>query len=261
MTPDIHVATKPIPATEAPRELAKDVVYVWRIPVDAPAAAASEFDQVLNAAEQARARRFSRDADRRRFQIGRAATRCILGRYLGLPPAQVVIDLDRRGKPQINASTMPIERRVQFNVSHSGSWIVAAFAVSFPVGIDVEQVRAEAITEDLMAYVMCDTERRTLRSLPQERQPAAFFKGWTSKEALLKGLGVGVTVPLKAIEVSIDPDQPAQLIAAPRELDAGPWQLRTLEMAAPYAATLAVAARSPQSVEVIAAGWRELRVT
>jgi 4'-phosphopantetheinyl transferase len=258
MTPETAVATKPIPAAEAPHELAKDVVHVWRIPVEVPVAPARDFDQVLSPAEQARASRFTRDEDRCRFQTGRAATRCILGRYLGLPPAQVNIDRDRRGKPQVNASTVPIDRRVQFNVSHSGSWIVAAFAHSFAVGIDVEQVRAEAVTEDLIAYFMSDTERRALQTLPKDKQPAAFFKGWTSKEALLKGLGVGVTVPLRAIEVSIDPDLPAQLIAAPPEFGPGDWQLHTLKFAAPYAATLAVAAHSPQIVEVIADSWREL---
>lgn len=258
MTPDNSPATKPIPATEAPRALAPDAVHVWRIAVEAAAAPTQDFYQLLSTAEQARASRFSRDEDRCRFQTGRAATRSILGRYLGLPPAQLVIDLDRRGKPQIDASMAPIDQRLQFNVSHSGSWIVAAFALAFPVGIDVEQIRPEAITEDLIAYFMSDNERRLLRSLPKDRQPAALFKGWTSKEALLKGLGVGVTVPLQAIEVSIDPDQPAQLIAAPREFGPGYWQLRTLEFGATYAATLAVAARSPQILEVIADSWRNI---
>jgi 4'-phosphopantetheinyl transferase len=258
MTPETSAATKPICAAEAPRELAPDVVHVWRIPVQVPADPTSDFDQVLSPAEQARASRFTRHEDRCRFQTGRAAMRCILGRYLGLAPAQVSIEPDRRGKPQVTASTESVNRGLQFNVSHSGRWIVAAFARSFPVGIDVEQVRAQAITEDLIAYVMSERERCALQSLPRDRQPAAFFKGWTSKEALLKGHGVGVTVPLKAIEVSIDPDQPALLIAAPGKFGPRDWQLHTLEFAAPYAATLAVAARSPRIVEVIADSWREL---
>jgi 4'-phosphopantetheinyl transferase len=258
MTPDTSAASKPICAAEAPRELAADVVHVWRIPVQVPAAPPSDFDQVLVAAEQTRASRFTRHEDRCRFQTGRAATRCILGRYLGLDPAQVGIEPDRRGKPQVTASTVPFNRRLQFNVSHSGRWVVAAFARSFPVGIDVEQVRAHAITEDLIAYVMSEREQCALQALPRDRQAAAFFKGWTSKEALLKGHGLGITVPLRAIEVSIEPDQPAQLIAAPGEFGPRVWQLHTLEFAAPYAATLAVAARSPRIVEVIADSWREL---
>ncbi|MFI4868007.1 MAG: 4'-phosphopantetheinyl transferase family protein [Steroidobacterales bacterium] len=246
--------TEPIPAAEVARVLATDVVHVWRIPVQSPAAAACDFSQVLTPGEQARASRFTRAEDRSRFQVGRAATRCILGSYLGLPPSSVAIDLDRRGKPQLNASLVPVEQLLHFNVSHSGSWIVAAFARSFPVGIDIEQIRPDAVTEDLMAYFMSDRERRGLQSLAKEQQPAAFFRCWTSKEALLKGLGVGVTVPLTAVEVSIDPDLPAQLIAAPPMLGAAGWQLRTLEFSAPYAATLAVAAKSAEVVEIMIDG-------
>ena len=251
LKPGTAVVIKSIPAAEAARVLAKDVVHVWRIPIAAPDAIARDFSQVLTPGEQARANRYTRGQDRARFQVGRAATRCILGSYLGLPPSKVAIDLDRRGKPQLNASRVPIERRVHFNLSHSGSWIVAAFAVSFPVGIDIEQIRADAITEDLIAYFMSDSERRSLQSLPWEQQPAAFFKCWTSKEALLKGLGVGVTVPLRAIDVSIDPDRPAQLIAAPPTLGADDWHLHTLEFSTPYAATLAVAAKSAEIVDIM----------
>jgi len=239
-----------IPAQVTP-VLASGVVHVWRIPLDSSAAAGCDLSQLLTPGEQARASRFTRAEDRLRFQLGRAATRCILGRYLGLAPSAVVIDPDRHGKPQLNAWLVPVEPRVHFNVSHSGGWIVAAFAVSYPVGIDIEQIRPEAVSEELKAYFMSDGERRSLRSLPPARQAAAFFKCWTSKEALLKGLGLGVTVDLKGIEVSVDPDLPAELLAAPPGLLASGWQLRTLECSPSYAATLAVAAGPAERVEVV----------
>jgi 4'-phosphopantetheinyl transferase len=147
---------------------------------------------------------------------------------------------------------------VHFNVSHAGSWILAAFARSFPVGIDVECLRGKGVSEGLIEYCMSDRERRTLNTLPKEKQIAAFFKCWTSKEAWLKGLGVGLTLPLKAIEVSIDPDQPAQLLAAPPELCPGDWRLSTLEFSAPYAATVAVAAKSAAIVDISVDSWRNI---
>jgi 4'-phosphopantetheinyl transferase len=253
--PNTFMATNPICLAEVSRVLASDEVHVWRIPVEANAAAAHDFSQLLSPAEQARANRYTRDEDRCRFQIARAATRCILGRYLGLPPAKLGIELDRLGKPRLNAATVPIDRRVHFNLSHSGSWILAAFAQSFAVGIDVEPVRAEAVTGELIEYFMSDSERRILHRLPKDQQIAAFFKCWTSKEALLKGLGVGLTVALRGIEVSIDPDQPAQLITAPPELCSSDWHLRSLAFSAPYAATLAVAAKSAQIVDITVDSW------
>jgi 4'-phosphopantetheinyl transferase len=247
------MATTPICSTEPCRVLAADEVHVWRIALEAGAAQAQEFAHLLTPAEQARADRFRIEEDRGRFQVARTATRRILGAYLGLPPENVGIDLNQYGKPQLDASTVPAERRVQFNISHSGRWILAAFARSFPVGIDVEQVRAERVTEDLIGYIFGDNERRALQALAGEERPAAFFNGWTSKEALLKGLGLGLNVSLQAIEVSIDPHQPARLIDAPLEHCPGQWQLRRLEISGPYAATLAYRAPSAQIVNMTGA--------
>jgi 4'-phosphopantetheinyl transferase len=252
------MAANPIHAAEARGWLAPDEVHVWRIPLDAAGAAMGDPGQLLTPTEQARAARFVQAEDRCRFQTARAATRCILGRYLGLPPARVGIVLDRLGKPRLDAATLPLDRQLQFNVSHAGSWIVAAFARSFAVGIDVECLRAKGVSEELIGYCLSDNERRTLATLPQEKQIAAFFKCWTSKEAWLKGLGVGLTAPLQAIEVSIDPDQPAQLLTAPPELCPGDWHLSTLEFSTPYAATVAVAAKSAVVVDISVDSWRNI---
>jgi 4'-phosphopantetheinyl transferase len=235
-----------------------NVVQVWRIPVGAHPAPAGELNRWLTPEEQARGGRFSRAEDRIRFELGRAATRCVLARYLGMAPQDVGIDPDPAGKPHLTASTATGKRMIHFNLSHSGGWILAAFARSFAVGIDVEVVRAKSVSADLIAYVMSASEIRILRTLPEQQQNAAFFKCWTSKEAFVKGVGVGLAVPLQAIEVSIAPDEPAQLLAAPPELRPGDWRLLTLGFSEPYAATLAVAAPSAQVIENVVTNWRDI---
>jgi 4'-phosphopantetheinyl transferase len=258
MTPGTCTATTPIPAAEAPRALAKDVVHVWRIPVAADAAHANDFSYLLTPMEQARGSRYTRVDDRLRFELGRAVLRCLLARYLGVTPRQVGIDLDRAGKPVLDASTRADERMIHFNLSHSGGWIVAAFARSSAVGIDVEAVRAKSASAQLIEYLMSDNERQSLQTLPKQQQVAAFFKCWTSKEAFVKGLGVGLSVALKAIEVSVDPEQPAQLLSAPPELSPDNWYLRTLEFSEGYAATLALAAASTEVVDISVDSWRNI---
>ncbi len=246
------MATPPIRSAQPLCLLAGDEVHVWRVALTAPAAQARALGHLLTPAEQARASRFRIEDDRCRFQIARAATRSILGAYLGLPPQQVGIDLEPSGKPRLDASSVPIERRVHFNISHSGSWILAAFATAFPVGIDVEQVRAERVTEDLIGHIMSDSEQRMLQGLAPQQRVAAFFNCWTSKEALLKGIGVGLSASLRAIEVSIDPHLPPRLIDAPPEHGPGEWQLGRVEIGGPYAATLAFRAQSARIVNMSA---------
>src|SRR5579863_853080 len=167
------MATTSICNVKPLRVLAGDAVHVWRIALEAGAAQAQALAQLLTPAEQARASRFRIEEDRCRFQVARAATRCILGAYLGLPPQNVGIDLNQYGKPELDASTVPLERRVHFNLSHSGRWILAAFARSFPVGIDVEQVRAERVTEDLIEHIFSHRERCALQALAGEERCAA----------------------------------------------------------------------------------------
>lgn len=99
---------------------------------------------------------------------------------------------------------------------------------------------------------MSDSEQRMLQALAPQQRAAAFFNCWTSKEALLKGIGVGLSASLRAIEVSIDPHLPPRLIDAPSEHGRGDWQLRRVEIGGPYAATLAFRAPSAQVMHMSA---------
>ena len=55
-------------------------------------------------------------------------------------------------------------------------------------------------------------ELARLRELPADAQLQAFFHGWTRKEALLKAVGVGLTVPLNQVVVTLTPGEPARLL-------------------------------------------------
>lgn len=244
--------------------IADHCIHLWRIPLEASESPRGGFRdwlrQWLTPPEQARAARFAREEDRVRFQLGRAATRCILGRYLALPAGQIHIEAGPHGKPRLGGFPAAA-RAVHFNLSHSGGWILVAFARSFPLGIDVETLTAQRLSPELIEHVMCAGEREALQALPPEQRAAAFFKCWTSKEAFLKGLGAGLSVALRAIEVSIDPAAPAQLLAAPSELHPGDWQLRSLQFSSAYAATLAALCAAPQILDCTLSSWRDLQST
>ena len=62
---------------------------------------------------------------------------------------------------------------------------------------------------------------------------------WTRKEALIKGLGLGVPAALRRVDVSAEGEDP--------KLDGAPctgWALHDLDVGAGYAAALAVACRT-----------------
>lgn len=68
-----------------------------------------------------------------------------------------------------------------------------------------------------------------------------FFNCWTRKEACIKALGTGLSLPLQTFDVTLMPDEPVRLLRIdPRLGGEKPWSLHTFEPAPGYAAAVAV---------------------
>ncbi|MEM8638590.1 MAG: 4'-phosphopantetheinyl transferase superfamily protein [Cyanobacteria bacterium P01_G01_bin.54] len=180
---------------------------------------------VLNGAEQERAQRFVRERDRHRYIWARGNLRCLLGDYLGIAPEAVAFCYGDRGKPYL------AEHAVQFNLSHSGDWVVYAFTGDRPIGVDIEQLQRTKDWLPLAERFFCTSEAQALAALPLSHQTPAFFKLWTRKEAYLKATGEG----LQGLQdVAIAVNAPEQVIADPH----GRWQILDLTHISNYAGAL-----------------------
>lgn len=99
--------------------------------------------------------------------------------------------LGRHGKPFIADGP-------EFGISHSGQLIVVAFAERGALGIDVEKIGPV----DLDDFAGDLPELASLRGNPDQAAVAAlFYTCWTRKEAVLKGCGKGLHVPLSEVIV------------------------------------------------------------
>ncbi len=157
--------------------------------------------EILSEEEAARARRFVFPRDRDRYVRAHAGMRRILGCHSGIEPASISFSSGRYGKPQIEHAQNP--GRLQFNLSHSAGVAVLAVAYGYCLGVDVEVVRP--IDSDVAEHHFSSAELMTLRSLPPELWQAGFYRCWTSKEALLKGEGLGLNLALDAFDVEVHP--------------------------------------------------------
>lgn len=153
----------------------------------------------LDAAERERAARFHRDADRERWTIGRLALRRVLGERLGREPGGLVLDTGPHGKPYLAGGPA-------FNLSHSGEDLVIAVAETTPLGVDVEPLRTLPDWRALATIICTEGELATLERLDPGARPHALLALWTRKEALLKGVGVGIARHLRDVEMSAEPD-------------------------------------------------------
>lgn len=168
--------------------------------LDATPEAAGAAARSLSAAERERAGRFRFERDRRRFIVARARLRELLGARLGLPPAAVELACGNNGKPAL--ARRCAHEHWRFNVSHCDEVAVYAFSRSREVGIDVEAIRPLPAADAIAAQFFSPRESAAyLAAAPRDR-PLAFFRCWTRKEALVKALGVGLTVRLHELDVS-----------------------------------------------------------
>jgi 4'-phosphopantetheinyl transferase len=229
--------------------LSSTAVHIWRGALNLAEAEVSALGSVLNADEQARARRLRFDDKRRAFVAARGILRTILGRYLGLPPQQVCFSYNAHGKPELAVSQAA---GLQFNLAHSGDLVLVALAHARPVGIDLERHHPVEAVGRLVDRYFAPAERAAFRQLPPEQWLPAFFAGWTRKEAYLKARGEGLTLPLNEFEVTLTPGEAPALLADRHSLpNSAPWVLVEVEAGPGYTAALAV----PGPVQELAA-WQ-----
>ncbi|MBN2003873.1 MAG: 4'-phosphopantetheinyl transferase superfamily protein [Anaerolineae bacterium] len=218
--------------------LTTDTVHVWHVNLHALQNCAERLAAMLSSAERARAARFRFPEHRKRFIAAHSTLRDILSRYLDLPADQLAFSTNPYGKP---ALATPDHAWLQFNLSHSGDLALIAVTRNRPIGIDVEQIIPPDNFPRLVEQYFSANENAAFLALPDCKRAAAFFAGWTRKEAYVKALGTGVSLPLDHFDVTMDPDAPAGLLADRRHPHhVATWSLHTFTPAPAYLASLAV---------------------
>ena len=127
------------------------------------------------------------------------AVRDILGRELGRDPDTLRIARRCRicgdplhGKPYVEDAP-----GFSYNVSHSGEIAVVAAAHGGEVGVDVEVLRTRRYLDRLAARILNPRELDAWQAAPEPERLAAFLGHWTAREAYLKGIGIGLRMPMR----------------------------------------------------------------
>lgn len=198
----------------------------------------AEFAATLEAEELTEANRFRLDADRRRFIVGRGLLRTMLAERTGLAAEHLTFLRDPHGK--LFSSDVG---NLAFNVSHSGNLVAVAVGTVRALGIDVEEMRHDLDLPALAHHIFTPMEIRTLSEAPPDLRAHVFFRSWVCKEALVKGLGTGLSRDPKRFEITFDGSKPAisALGAAGSDIDPA-WTLELLPVPAGYAGALAILA-------------------
>src|SRR5262249_3045475 len=135
------------------------------------------------------------ERDRDRFIATRGGLRVILSACCGVLPEDLVFQTGIRGKPSLLSPVIPIPW--EFNVSHSGDCALAGIVKGTPCGVDIEGPRARISAIEIAERFFCPREIEWMK-----RSSERFLRLWTAKEAVIKAVGLGLSIPLTDVDVT-----------------------------------------------------------
>lgn len=207
---------------------------------------------LLDDEERARAARFHFERDRQAYIAAHALLRAALSAEAPRPLPDWRFSANDFGKPEVigGGETPPL----RFNLSHTRGLVAVAVTLVHDVGIDVEALDPGRLSMDLAASTFAPAEVAMLRATPDADLTGALYAVWTLKEACIKAIGKGLSLPLDSFSVTLDPlavsFSEAAGEVAPRWLlkRSAPTGEHTLALA------LAVSHPEPRSITIDAAG-------
>jgi len=211
-------------------------VHLWIVRLEASEDNFERSCSWLSADEIARAERFRFERHRRAFVLGRAALRALLATYIGIAPADVCFVYGQQGKPALADASCDL----RFNASNSGDLAACAFTRGCEIGVDVEQYRRVSDLDHIAHRFFSPEEAAEVLGLSAADKDAGFFNCWTRKEAYIKAMGGGLSIPLDSFRVTLFPGVTARMVTLGGSAEAArSWTLHDFTPAAGYAGAIA----------------------
>jgi 4'-phosphopantetheinyl transferase len=192
------------------------VAWVWCVPLRCVESAERSLFALLDQRETGRAARFATPELRRRFVVSHGVLRLVLSLFTGHHPQAIRILTGERGKPHL-ADCQP-----HFSLTHSDDVALIAVTHGGPIGVDVEQVRADIGIDAFARGLLAADDIARIEELPPDARSRAWFQAWTRREAVSKASGEGLREdtavghsPFHIRDLEIDETHVGAVAAAP----------------------------------------------
>ncbi len=220
-------------------KLSGGVLHLWRLSLSQSPEQLAELSRVLRADETERAASFRFEVHQQRFVAGRGQLRQVLASYLRCAAGDVDFRYSQHGKPLL--AGVPSDLPIEFNLAHSEDAALVAVTLENRIGVDLERIRPLDDLAGVARSAFSARECRELFSLESSEQQEAFFHVWTCKEAVLKALGTGFSLPSRSFDVSVFSGDGPRLITAPASAHpAASWKVLDVPVGSGFAAALAI---------------------
>jgi len=193
-------------------KIADDEIFFGIFNLDYYKTYLSSFLEILSDEEKNRAERYKFERDKLHYIISHGILRKILSLILNCNPKLISIDISDEGKPFLDT---PEHCDLKFNLSHSNGMLFLALTRHDEIGVDIEYIKATRNLKDIIKRFFSPDEYKQYLQLPEAQKLAAFYFGWTCKEAFVKAIGSGVTESFSQFSVNMNPSLPATILSIP----------------------------------------------
>lgn len=149
--------------------------------------------EILSEDEKERSYKFRFQNERGMFNTSHAALRKILSAYTGLPPAEIIFQVNETGKPFL------LNGDFHFNLSHSKNKFIIGICKK-EIGVDVEFIKENFDFKSVMQNYFSENEQIDISHADSPERK--FFSYWAKKEAIIKYFGTGIQQKLTLIDLS-----------------------------------------------------------
>jgi 4'-phosphopantetheinyl transferase len=154
--------------------------------------------RTLSFDERARADRFRFALDRTVYVVAHALLRTMLGECIAGP---VAFSHNDWGKPAIDRPG----NRVRFNLTHTHAFAACALTLDDDIGIDAEARDPSVDVLGVAEHAFAPHERAQLAAAHEADRQDVFLRLWTLKEAFVKAVGRGLSIPLTDFAFTLEP--------------------------------------------------------
>ena len=219
-------------------KIASDEIHIWCASLNLRVPYVHILEKRLSFDEQQRANKFIFEKDKNRFIVGRYVLRMLIGSYLSMPAEHVQFVYGDQGKPAIDP--LMNQKKLCFNLSHSKGMAVYIFALNRSLGIDLECTDKQYKCQPIIERWFTQRELTIYNELPEDQKQDYFYRAWTLKEAYLKGLGGGLSIPLDDIELVNLQMESSENYQMKDPLEGSKWHLSPLILTNGYIGTYAI---------------------
>ncbi len=171
--------------------------------------------------------RFRLPTSRNQHVVGRGMARTILASGV-CDPCDIQFEFNGHGKPSVSA---PKSVCRPFNIAHTEGMVLMATCQSGLVGVDVESLVRKPNLEIASRYFATEEVEFVMSKATADERFLAFLRVWTLKEAYIKAVGGGLSIPLGDFVFSeVDSESPRISFRKPMDGDEREWFFQRFEL-------------------------------